>query len=139
MIRIWLFIIGVVLIFISFWLIVACLIAIYFNKKNYKYYKPTYEALASGKYVWRFGDDAFEHYYKIYHDDVENITNIISYNKKSGTIGLINGGYIIGDVGNSLDPYTLYYIIKFKKWFKTHGNRPYDESDYREYKLNQLL
>lgn len=129
-------------------LILLCLIIIFFwlwlisystSKHNYKYYKPTYEAIKNKEYIF-FNEN--ESFIVFKHKDKMNVPtwmidddNEILYFKEEGDIKLIKE-YIHTSSAPFFDPYTSYWYKKIKKEILYHSR---SIEQIREDKLNQLL
>ena len=106
-------------------------------KKNYKYYKPTYEAIKNKEYLLYRNDQDFITFRPkdkmdipiwVFNDDE------ILYFKENDTIKLTKG-YIHKDFMPFFDPYTVYWHNKIKKQITINSSL----ENMREDKLKQLL
>jgi hypothetical protein len=106
-------------------------------KKNYKYYKPTYEAIKNKEYLLYRNDQDFITFRPkdkmdipiwVFNDDE------ILYFKENDTIKLTKG-YIHKDFMPFFDPYTQYWHNKIKKQITINSSL----ENMREDKLKQLL
>lgn len=117
------------------------------NRKSYKYYKPSYDDLVSGKLKLNMvseshSEDNRMYYYFTYrdpkatledkleflmkHSDGAETMVIVSENDMVHSVRLVGTDevmerYIIYDLVP--DPYTLYYRIKFQRWFRKNRKR----------------
>jgi hypothetical protein len=113
--------------------------------KNYDAYKKTYKALTTGEYKFSH-KDTDEYYYEksiIVTPSYPSYRKYITYSEITGSIILLSNAYEYKYLGNNfmtkMDPYSLYWLIKFKKWFKKYKG----VSDYRlinrDSKIEEIL
>jgi hypothetical protein len=117
------------------------------NLKSFKYYKPSYDDLVSGKLKLNMlseshDDDGRMYYYFAYRDpkptQEDKLEFLMSQCDSSGTMVIVSEDdeiHSIRLVGTEdvmrryiiykliPDPYTLYYRIKFRSWFKKNRER----------------
>ena len=111
-------------------------------KENYKYYKPTYEALKNKEYLLDYESDL------IIFRPAEKVNKLktmkakglfdeeIVYFKSSEDIKLLNSHYIHKNFMPYCDFYTLYWHRKIKKQILLSSM---SIAESRDYKLKQLL
>lgn len=100
-------------------LITLILSSIFVLYPNWKYYKKIYKKLPSQKwYKFQYNSSEITIYNSKFNN--QNHNEIIIFN--DGSIKLRYNIYFHNEFYTYLDPYSLYWYLKYKKWIKNNIN-----------------
>lgn len=87
---------------------------------SFKYYKSTYQKLVNGNVVFNYKSSGLYWFCEPSNKD-KYIDDVVFFTHLDGTISDIkvgDGEYIHGGVLSYMSPYSLYWLFKYKNWFK---------------------
>jgi hypothetical protein len=88
-------------------LVIESLSAVIVHSSNYKYYRKYYKLLPT--YEW--------YMWPIYQNNIESKCGSIIY-FNDGSIKFPGSHYLHNYLPTYFDPYSLYWLLKYKRWFK---------------------